>query len=510
MNSFYITTPIYYVNDRGHVGHAYTTIACDILARFNKLQGKNVFFLTGTDEHGQKVEKASKDSNLKPQDFVDKMSQNFINLIPDLGCEIDDFIRTTEDRHKIAAQALWKKLYNNNQIYLSNYEGWYSIRDEAFFTENELIKNKENGDFIAPTGAPVEWVKEESYFFKLSEWQDRLILFYTNNPDSIKPKTRYNEVLSFIKSGLKDISISRTTFQWGIDVPNNEKHVMYVWIDALCNYLTSIGYPNENSDKFKKFWPATHIVGKDILRFHAVYWPAFLMAADLSPPKRIFAHGWWTNEGEKISKSLGNVINPYDIISEFGLDQFRFFLFREVPFGSDGDFSKNSIANRVNADLSNNFGNLIQRICSFINKNCNQVVENKFNLNKDDSILINFSIEKIKNYQILLNDQEIDKAIKEIFELLSATNIYVDKQAPWQLKKINIDRMNVVLSIATEMIKRSNFMLYPIIPTSCKKVFNLLNVNFNKLNFVNICILPDKLVVINISEPIFPRIDIND
>ena len=352
--------------------------------------------------------------------------------------------------------------------------------------------------------------KRREFFFKLSEWQDKLISFYENNPDSIKPKTRYNEVLSFIKGGLNDISISRTTFKWGIDVPNNDKHVMYVWIDALCNYLTAIGYPNENSDKFKKFWPGTHVVGKDILRFHAVYWPAFLMAADLAPPKRIFAHGWWTNEGEKISKSLGNVINPYDIISEFGLDQFRFFLFREVPFGSDGDFSKNSIANRVNADLSNNFGNLIQRICSFINKNCNQVVENKFDLNEEDKMLIELSIEKLKNYQILLNQQEIDKAIKEIFELLSATNIYVDRQAPWKLKKTNIDRMKVVLSISIEMIKRSNFMLYPIIPTSSKKIFNLLNVNFNKLNFDNIYFLPDKQVIINNSEPIFPRIDIND
>ena len=510
MNNFYITTPIYYVNDRGHVGHAYTSIACDILARYNKLQGRNVFFLTGTDEHGQKVEKASKDANLKPQDFVDNMSQNFINLIPDLDCEIDDFIRTTEDRHKKSVQAFWKKLYSNDQIYLSNYEGWYSVRDEAFYTENELVKNKENGALIAPTGATVEWVKEESYFFKLSKWQDKLLLFYKNNPDSIKPETRYNEVISFIKGGLNDISISRTTFKWGIDVPNNDKHVMYVWIDALCNYLTAIDYPNENSDKFKKFWPGTHIVGKDILRFHAVYWPAFLMAANLSPPKRIFSHGWWTNEGKKISKSLGNVIDPYDIISEFGLDQFRFFLFREVPFGNDGDFSKSSIATRVNADLSNNFGNLIQRICSFINKNCNHVLENKFVLNKDDDKLVKYSIEKINNYQAFLDEQEIDKALKEVFELLSITNIYVDKQAPWQLKKTNIDRMNVVLSISVEMIRRSAFMLYPIIPSSCKKIFTLLNINIDNLNFDNICLLPSKQVTINIAEPIFPRIDVDD
>ena len=510
MSNFYITTPIYYVNDIGHVGHAYTSIACDIIARFNKLKGNNVFFLTGTDEHGQKVEKASIESKLEPQIFVDKMSKNFKDLISALGCEINDFIRTTENRHKIASQHLWGKLVENDQIYLSNYEGWYSIRDESFYSENELIKNKTNNNYLAPTGAPVEWVKEESYFFKLSEWQEKLLRFYKEKPESIKPKSRYNEVLSFIKSGLKDLSISRTTFKWGIPVPKNNNHVMYVWIDALCNYLTAIDYPDQNSKNFKNFWPGLHIVGKDILRFHAVYWPAFLMAADLDPPKRIFAHGWWTNDGQKISKSLGNVINPYDVISEFGLDQFRFFLFREVPFGNDGDFSKNAIAQRVNADLSNNYGNLIQRITSFVIKNCNCIVENNFNLNKDDEKLLNLSVNKLKNYQSFLDNQEIDKAIKEIFELLSSTNVYVDKQAPWILKKNNINRMNVVLSVSIEIIKRSTFMLYPIIPSSCVKIFNILNINIKDKTFENINQLPTKSFNINNSEPIFPRIVVND
>ena len=508
MNNFYITTPIYYVNDIPHIGHAYTTISCDIFARFNKLQNKNVFFLTGTDEHGQKVEKASNKSKLDPIDFVDKMSERFKNLIPALGCEINDFIRTTETRHKFAAQHLWNKLKANNQIYLSNYEGWYSIRDEAFYTENEIIKK--NNVYFAPSGSPVEWVKEESYFFKLSEWQDKLLLFYNENPNIIKPQTRYNEVISFIKGGLKDLSISRTTFKWGIPVPDNQDHIMYVWIDALCNYLTSLGYPNEKSSNFKNFWPATHIVGKDILRFHAIYWPAILMAADLSPPQKIFAHGWWTNEGEKISKSLGNVINPYDIISEYGLDQFRFFLFREVPFGSDGDFSKKSIAERVNADLSNNFGNLIQRVTSFIYKNCDQVVQNKFEINTVDKNILEFSEIKLNKYKNYMNNQEIDKAIKEIFELLTETNIYIDKQAPWQLKKNNIDRMNVVLSISIELIKRSTFMLFPIIPSSCKKVFKILNINFSNLTFDNILFINNLSVKINKPEPIFPRIEKND
>jgi len=508
MNNFYITTPIYYVNDVPHIGHAYTTIACDILSRFNKLQNKNVFFLTGTDEHGQKVEKAAIDSSTKPQEFVNKMSQAFKDLVPALGCEVNDFIRTTENRHKIASQYLWKKLEENNQIYLSNYEGWYSVRDESFYTENELLK--QNGKLFAPSGASVEWVKEESYFFKLSEWEKKLISFYMKNPDAIKPKSRYNEVISFIRGGLKDLSISRTTFKWGIPVLNNKKHVMYVWIDALCNYLTSIGYPNDKSKIFKNFWPGIHIIGKDILRFHSVYWPAFLMAADLKPPKTVFAHGWWTNEGQKISKSLGNVINPYEVISKYGLDQFRFFLFREVPFGNDGNFSEKSIAKRINADLSNNYGNLIQRICSFIFKNCNEIIENKFDLNNADTNLLNFSEKKISIYLLHMNNLEIDKGIKEIFELLTEINIYVDKQAPWNLIKTDINRMNVVLSVSIELIKRTTFMLYPITPNSCLKVFRLLNIHFSNLNFDNICNKPSKSIKINKPDQIFPRIDNND
>ena len=410
--NFYITTPIYYTNDIPHIGHAYTSIACDIIARYNKLLGNNVFFLTGTDEHGQKVEKAAINSNLKPKEFVDKLSVNFINLIPFLGCEIDDFIRTTEERHIKASQELWKQLEKNNQIYLSNYEGWYSVRDEAFYLENEL--KKIDGKYVTDNGSPVEWVKEESYFFKLSEWQDKLIDYYEKNPESILPKTRYNEVLSFIKGGLKDLSISRTTFNWGVPVPNNSKHVMYVWIDALCNYLTAIGYPDTNNNNYKKFWPATHIVGKDILRFHAVYWPAFLMAAGIEPPKRIFAHGWWTNEGQKISKSLGNVIDPYEIINEYGLDQIRFFLFREVPFGNDGDFSKKAIANRINADLSNNFGNLVQRISSFAVKNNDSILKPAKNLTNDDQDLINTLQNKFDEYCKFMNNQQIDRAINSV------------------------------------------------------------------------------------------------
>ena len=504
MNTFYITTPIYYVNDSPHIGHCYTTIACDILSRFHKLKGDEVYFLSGTDEHGQKVEKAAIKASLKPKDFVDKMSKNFKQLIPFLGCEIDDFIRTTEDRHIKATQHLWNKLYANNQIYLSNYEGWYSIRDEAFYSESELIKK--NDEFFAPSGSPVEWVKEESYFFKLSEWQDRLIEYYEKNPETIRPKSRYNEVLSFIKSGLKDLSISRTTFNWGVPVPNNPNNVMYVWIDALCNYLTSIGYPDKESDKYIKFWPAIHIVGKDILRFHAVYWPAFLMAADVLPPKKIFAHGWWTNEGKKISKSLGNVIDPYEIINKYGLDQIRFFLFREVPFGNDGDFSKDAISQRVNADLSNNYGNLVQRIALFAVKNSNSLVYKTEDILNEDKNLINFLKEKFEEYLIFMETQQIDKALKSVFELISETNSYIDKQAPWVLKKNNIKRMNVVLFITLNIIRTSSLMLIPVIPTSANKVLDILNIDQSERNFKNIKIILKDIKIVN-PKPIFPRID---
>ena len=505
--NFYITTPIYYTNDIPHIGHAYTSIACDIIARYNKLLGNNVFFLTGTDEHGQKVEKAAINSNLKPKEFVDKLSVNFINLIPFLGCEIDDFIRTTEERHIKASQELWKQLEKNNQIYLSNYEGWYSVRDEAFYLENEL--KKIDGKYVTDNGSPVEWVKEESYFFKLSEWQDKLIDYYEKNPESILPKTRYNEVLSFIKGGLKDLSISRTTFNWGVPVPNNSKHVMYVWIDALCNYLTAIGYPDTNNNNYKKFWPATHIVGKDILRFHAVYWPAFLMAAGIEPPKRIFAHGWWTNEGQKISKSLGNVIDPYEIINEYGLDQIRFFLFREVPFGNDGDFSKKAIANRINADLSNNFGNLVQRISSFAVKNNDSLLKPTENLTNADYDLINILQNKFDEYCNFMNNQQIDRAIKSVLELISSGNAYVDTQAPWTLKKTNKIRMEEVLYIVTNIIIKSAIMLYPIIPTSSKKILNIFNYNMDNNKFEDFTKLINQNIKINNPEPIFPRI-LND
>jgi len=504
--AFFITTPIYYVNDVPHIGHAYTTIACDIFSRFNKIKGEDTFFLTGTDEHGQKVEKASLAQNKNTQTFVDEMSQNFRDLIPYLGCEIDDFIRTTENRHKRAAQYLWNKLKDNNQIYLSNYEGWYSIRDEAFYLESELTK-VENG-FVAPSGSPVEWVKEKSYFFKLSSWEDKLIKFYEQNKEAILPKSRYNEVISFIKGGLKDLSISRTTFKWGIQVPEEDNHVMYVWIDALCNYITALNYPDTVDDSFKKFWPGVHIVGKDILRFHAVYWPAFLMAADMEPPKKIFAHGWWTNEGQKISKSLGNVINPYEIIGKYGLDQIRFFLFREVPFGNDGDFSKDAIAQRVNADLSNNYGNLIQRIASFIIKNANSEVTKPKKLEVLDEKLLKSFDETFKDYLNHMEHFQIDRALKNIFEYLSEVNAYVDNQAPWSLKKTDTERMQDVLYVITLITIKCSILLHPVMPSSINKILNIYNLALRDLNLNNLKDFNPNVVKLNQPNPIFPRIDL--
>jgi methionyl-tRNA synthetase len=392
--NYYITTPIYYVNDVPHIGHAYTTLACDVLARYKRLTGYTVKFLTGTDEHGQKVEQSAQKAGITPLDYATKYSAHFQRLAKTLNISNDDFIRTTEPRHKQAAQALWHKLEANGFIYLGSYAGWYSVRDEAFYQESELVNGK------APSGAPVEWVEEPSYFFKLSAFEQPLLDYYAKHPDAIAPKSRYNEVLSFVKGGLKDLSISRTSFAWGIPVPNNEKHIMYVWLDALANYLTAIGYPDEQSPDFKNFWEnVTHVVGKDIVRFHAVYWPAFLMAAGLHLPQRVYAHGWWTNEGQKISKSVGNVIDPYALIDTYGLNAVRYFLLREVPFGQDGDFSHTAMIRRINTDLSNDLGNLCQRVFSQVFKNCEGINDSvRLEINDASLLTIMFAEKGIGSY----------------------------------------------------------------------------------------------------------------
>ncbi|HEX6141244.1 MAG TPA: methionine--tRNA ligase, partial [Geminicoccaceae bacterium] len=362
-DAFYVTTPIYYVNDSPHIGHAYTTLACDTLARFARLEGRRTKLLTGTDEHGQKVEKAAAAAGLAPQTFTDQVSERFRELARRMDVSNDDFIRTSEPRHLRAVQALWQTLRERDQIYLDSYSGWYSVRDETYFSESELVDGR------APTGAPVEWVEEPSYFFRLSAWQEPLLRLYEECRGFILPGTRRNEVISFVRGGLQDLSVSRTSFSWGIPVPDDPKHVIYVWLDALTNYLSVLGYPDREAEDLRTFWPAdVHVVGKDILRFHAVYWPAFLMAAGIEPPRRVFAHGWWTNEGQKISKSLGNVIDPLELIDTYGLDQTRYFLLREVPFGNDGDFSHAAMINRMNRDLANDYGNLVQRVLAMVQR----------------------------------------------------------------------------------------------------------------------------------------------
>ena len=502
MKKFYITTPIYYVNDVPHIGHAYTSIACDVLARFKKLDGYNVFFLTGTDEHGQKVEIASKNKKIKPLEFVNQVSKNFQNLSNLLNLSNNDFIRTTENRHKASCQKLWSDLEISGNIYLDKYSGWYSVRDEAFFSENELLNGK------APTGADVEWVEEPSYFFRLSNWQDELLNFYEENKDFILPSARRNEVISFVKSGLKDLSISRTSFNWGVPVPNNEKHIMYVWLDALTNYITASGYSSD-ANKFKTFWPADlHVVGKDILRFHAVYWPAFLMAAKLPLPKRVFAHGWWTNEGEKISKSIGNVIDPVKLIDDFGLDQVRYFLIREVPFGNDGDFSKKNLIQRINSDLANSLGNLFQRVISFSVKNCDEKVpdhENKFTPKDQDLIdSINLELNQIKE---LIEIQKLDDCLKVIWTKISNSNKYIDEQAPWNLKTTDQKRMNVILYCLIESIRQIGILLQPFVPDTASKILDSLSVDNKQRSFVN---LKDKIktgVFLKKPNQLFPRIN---
>ena len=506
-DNYYITTPIYYVNDIPHIGHAYTTLACDVIARFKRLDGYNVKFLTGTDEHGQKVEKSAINAGINPQEFTDNVSQNFRDLTKQMNFSNDDFIRTTENRHKVACKNLWAKLIESGDIYLGSYSGWYSVRDEAFYTENEILEK--NGQKIAPTGADVEWVEEPSYFFKLSAWQNKLLKFYDDNPDFILPITRRNEVISFVGGGLEDLSISRTSFNWGVNVPGDNKHIMYVWLDALTNYLTAIDYPNQDTKEFKMFWPADlHIVGKDILRFHAVYWPAFLMSAGLKTPKKIFAHGWWTNEGEKISKSLGNVIDPVALKNTYGLDQVRYFLLREVPFGKDGDFSRTAMVRRVNSELSNDYGNLVQRVMSMVNKNCGSCIPKPHKLEDDDEVLLMGLDKLLPEVRSFIDSQALSQALDRIWLEIRSANSYIDKQAPWTLKKENFNRMETVLYVLTEVIRNIAIITQPFMPNSAEKILDQVGISDSSRSFKSFGSSEQIIPGNSLPEPfgVFPRI----
>ncbi len=481
--SYYITTPIYYVNDVPHIGHAYTSLACDVMARFKRLDGYDVHFLTGTDEHGQKVETSAEKKGVDPKTFTDEVSQSFRDLLGVMNFSNDDFIRTTEERHHKSCQAIWERLIERGEIYLGSYAGWYAVRDEAFYTEKEVTKD-EKGDMRGPMGVEVAWVEEPSYFFKLSAWGDRLLELYDSQPDFILPKSRRNEVISFVKGGLHDLSVSRTTFNWGVPVPGDDKHIMYVWLDALTNYITAVGFPDESKDSYQKFWPADlHMVGKDILRFHAVYWPAFLMAAELPLPKRVFAHGWWTNEGQKISKSVGNVIDPHKLIEDYGLDQTRYFLMREVPFGNDGDFAHEAMVTRMNSDLANALGNLCQRGLSMIAKNCEGKIPVPGELSDEDRTLQDSVDALLEDVRGELEVQGFSRALERIWQSVSAANVYVDDQAPWALRKTDLKRMETVLYVLTGVYRKLALILQPYMPDSTSSILELLAVDESARSF---------------------------
>ena len=504
---FYITTPIYYVNDKPHIGHAYTTLACDVMARFKRLDGFDVKFLTGTDEHGQKVEKAAQAAEISPQEFTNRVSQNFRDLTAQLNFSNDDFIRTTEDRHKLACQQLWRILLDKGYIRLDSYAGWYAVRDEAFYTKDEIVDGK------APTGAPVEWVEEPSYFFDLSKFQDKLLAFYDANPDFVAPASRFNEVKSFVKGGLRDLSVSRASFKWGVPVPDDDAHVMYVWLDALTNYITATGWPTDgefgNPETYENLWPADlHMVGKDILRFHAVYWPAFLMAADLPLPKRVFAHGWWTNEGQKISKSLGNVIDPVALAETYGLDQTRYFLMREVPFGKDGDFSVQAMIQRMNSDLANDLGNLSQRVISMIFKNCECVMPAlPASPSLEDTAILDACDALLDQVRIHIDQQSFHEALRCMWDVIADANRYVDSQSPWGLKKTDPDRMKEVLAVLAEIIRQVAILAQPFMPQSTAKILGQLGVSVDARGFETVAgqTRLNSGHKIDKPEPVFPR-----
>ena len=483
--NYYITTPIYYPSAKPHMGHAYTSIIADFFARFKRIDGFKVHFLTGTDEHGLKIQRAAEKKKMDSLKFCDEISQTFRDLSKTLNLSNTDFIRTTEERHKKTVQHLWLELEKNDDIYLSKYSGWYSVSDEAFYNEDEIKIDGENKIAVS-SGSPVEWIEEESYFFRLSKWQDKLLEYYKKNPDFISPKSRKNEVVSFVKSGLKDLSISRKAFSWGIKVPNNPDHVIYVWLDALTNYISALNYPDTSDNLFKKFWPATvHLIGKDILRFHAVYWPAFLMAATIPLPEKIYGHGWILSGDEKMSKSKGNILDPLDIIEKYGLDPLRYYLIKEVSFGNDGNISQDRLEDCINSDLANNYGNLCQRVTTFAEKNCSSKIPPIKKLEKDDLVILNKFTENLPTLREEIDKQNINFYIQFIVNALFEANKYFNDQEPWK-KKDNKERLDTIVYTSLEIIRKISFMLYPIIPESVEKVLKIFNLNPKDVTFESV------------------------
>jgi len=477
---YYITTPIYYPSAKPHMGHAYSSIIADFFARFKIIDGYKVYFLTGTDEHGLKIQRAAEKKGVETLKFCNEISQTFRDLSKTLNLTNTDFIRTTEERHKKSVQSLWKELEKNEDIYLSKYSGWYSVSDEAFYT-NEEIEEIEGNKRAIVSKSSVEWMDEESYFFRLSKWEKPLLEYYQKNPDFISPSSKKNEVISFVKSGLKDLSVSRKSFSWGIQVPGNNEHVIYVWLDALTNYISALNYPNIKDPLFKNFWPASiHLIGKDILRFHAVYWPAFLMAAKIPLPEKIYGHGWILSGEEKMSKSKGNILDPIEIIKKYGLDALRYYLIKEVSFGNDGNISQERLEGCINSDLANNFGNLCQRVTAFAIKNLQGKIPNKIKFEKNDlNILDKFDLDLIRDK---IDKQDLNFYINFIVNLLFETNKYFNDEEPWN-KKDDLVRLNTIIYTTLEIVRKISYMLYPIIPQSALNALKIFSINEKEINF---------------------------
>ncbi len=510
-NNFYITTPIYYPSAKPHMGHAYSSILADFFARFKRIQGFKVYFLTGTDEHGQKIQRAAEKKGMEPKKFCDEISKTFFDLSKTLNLSNNDFIRTTEERHKKSVEHLWKILEKKNEIYLSKYSGWYSVSDEAFYSEDE-IEIKDTKKISKISGSQVEWVEEESFFFKLSKWQEPLLKFYSENPNFILPESRKNEVISFVKGGLKDLSVSRKSFSWGIKVPSNKDHVIYVWLDALTNYISALNYPITDDNLYKSFWPASlHLIGKDILRFHAVYWPAFLLAANITPPKRVYGHGWILSGEEKMSKSKGNILDPLEIIQNYGIDPLRYYLIKEVSFGNDGNISKDKLENCINSDLANNYGNLCQRVISFIEKNLSLEMPKNYKFNNEDTKTLKVYENNFNNLVNSIDIQNINFYVNFIQDQLFSANKYFNDQEPWK-KKEDTDRLNTILYVSLELIRKISIMLYPIIPDTSLKVLKIFNIEEKNIDFNSIKVHESlknikKLTKISI---LFKKIEKND
>ncbi len=508
---YFISTAISYPNGAPHIGHAYEAIATDVIARFKRLDGYDVWFCTGTDDHGQKMFQTARAQNKTARELADALTPAFRDMVATLECTPNDFIRTSEDRHYAAVSELWARVEAKGDIYKDSYAGWYSVRDEAFYTEAELLEDEATGEKRAPTGTPVEWVEEESYFFRLSAYQEALLAHFEEHPEFIQPEARRNEIVSFVKSGLKDLSISRTSFDWGIPVPGDPAHVIYVWMDALTNYITSIGFPDEASDGWQKYWPANvHVIGKDITRFHSVYWPAFLLSAGLALPRQIFAHGFLTVRGEKMSKSLGNVLDPQVLVSRYGADAVRFFFMREVPFGKDGSFSDEAIVNRVNADLANDIGNLAQRSLSMVVKNLAGELNIVGDLAQEDLALIACADGMFALVQEAMAGLAIHDYLDHVFAVISEANRYFAAQEPWALKNSDPERMAQILYAAAEVVRQGAILLQPVAPNGAATLLDALGISENARNFENLGEagrLPKRCKIAP-PEPAFPRLDL--